>query len=882
MKRCLFISLFFCLGIHQATSQSVLIKIIDTANSRIDIAYAKFYCGSKQDSLNDYKIVKGGLLEYMLKESCSYPRLVITASGYNEWNFQITEVQIKKGEVLCTLSKTDMTMLSPVTVTAKRNSIQEKNDTTTYIVSRFKDGTERKLDELLKKLPGIQVNDKTGEVKFKGKPIETILLEGDDLFGTNYTLATKNINANIINEIQAIENYSDNYVLKGLDKEEKVALNIKVTNPTIKISGAGETAIGYFQGDKDAINASTNIVGLGKVHKFFTTIAYNNVGKNLSPLDYFGNSQSLEQIKDHKYSAKKFINEPAFSNFLDDSRINLNSQTFSNYNGLFRISKKMTIKASSYYLRDKIKSKQNFENKYFLAADTITNIDVTEINKLPITYQADVRLRYTISAKSLFEIVTSYLHEKSTVNTTGLSNFIPNYKTILQSDNSIKKIIATYTIRLNKRQALQVEGRYFQNRIPQEYNVEPSVYKRGMYISDKQLGLYSKQYVEGTVSIHGVTNKTKYNFFFKNISNRSEYGGKVSNDSLSTLVASFINDIQYTNNALTHGASFSTENGSWRLQTGYTISYFSQNLFNTQRERAKNILFEPSFKVTFRLSKTSSTFGSYSLTQKPETEEHLFQNNILQDFRNVIQNRPALDIFRTHNFNLNYSRIDLYNQFDNSLGVFLNCTVKGYLPFYQITDSLIYTNFSVSKVNRKSVGFYFSSAKYISDLHITAKVALNYSVSHYNNIVGIAALRENKRSTTTGNLLFKSVYNGRINFENNFNYFISHSDNIGTNSVSNKIFQNNFTIIYKSKKMMRMFVNCDYYLPSSTNKEKYVFFDYNLVMRKRKGYGEYKITLMNLFNVNRITVSDISDFSQSYFTSNSFPRHISFSWIFQF
>src|SRR5690606_27441794 len=102
-----------------------------------------------------------------------------------------------------------------------------KKDTVVFNINSYKDGTERKIEDVLRKLPGIEINELSGIIKYKGKSIETVMLEGDDLFGSNYTLGTKNINADMVTEVEAIENYSENALLKGIEHSEKVALNLK-------------------------------------------------------------------------------------------------------------------------------------------------------------------------------------------------------------------------------------------------------------------------------------------------------------------------------------------------------------------------------------------------------------------------------------------------------------------------------------------------------------------------------------------------------------------------------------------------------------------------------------------------------------------------------
>ena len=70
---------------------------------------------------------------------------------------------------------TQSMVLKEVVVRDKPAPFKAKNDTTTYNLSQFSDGTERKLEDLLKKLPGVKV-DENGNITFKGKAIDKIML----------------------------------------------------------------------------------------------------------------------------------------------------------------------------------------------------------------------------------------------------------------------------------------------------------------------------------------------------------------------------------------------------------------------------------------------------------------------------------------------------------------------------------------------------------------------------------------------------------------------------------------------------------------------------------------------------------------------------------
>ncbi|MEI7508891.1 MAG: carboxypeptidase-like regulatory domain-containing protein, partial [Flavobacterium sp.] len=103
-----------------------------------------------------------------------------------------------------------------------------KGDTIVYNADSFKTGTEKKLEDVLKKLPGVEVNA-DGEVQVEGKTVQKLMVEGKDFFDGDTKLGVKNIPADAIDKIQVLRNYNEVGQLKGLENnEESVAMNIKL------------------------------------------------------------------------------------------------------------------------------------------------------------------------------------------------------------------------------------------------------------------------------------------------------------------------------------------------------------------------------------------------------------------------------------------------------------------------------------------------------------------------------------------------------------------------------------------------------------------------------------------------------------------------------
>jgi hypothetical protein len=81
-------------------------------------------------------------------------------------------------------------------------------DTLVYNADSFNKGTERKLEDVLENLPGVEIND-DGQVEVEGKVVNKLMVEGKDFFDGDTKLATKNIPSSALYKVQVLKNYSD-------------------------------------------------------------------------------------------------------------------------------------------------------------------------------------------------------------------------------------------------------------------------------------------------------------------------------------------------------------------------------------------------------------------------------------------------------------------------------------------------------------------------------------------------------------------------------------------------------------------------------------------------------------------------------------------------
>lgn len=139
--------------------------------------------------------------------------------------------------------------LNEVLVIANKEKVYYKGDTLVFNADSFKTRANATVEDLLKKLPGVRVDAK-GKITVEGKQVDQVLVDGDEFFGTDPTMATRNLNANTVETVQVFEKKSDNADSK--DETVKV-MNLKLKEDSKKgyfgkISAAGDYHP-FYEGD---------------------------------------------------------------------------------------------------------------------------------------------------------------------------------------------------------------------------------------------------------------------------------------------------------------------------------------------------------------------------------------------------------------------------------------------------------------------------------------------------------------------------------------------------------------------------------------------------------------------------------------------------------
>lgn len=199
--------------------------------------------------------------------------LLITFPKYGNFveEFSLMEGDVKKFNTIYLTEKAKL--LDEIVI--RQSPILIKGDTTEYIADSFKVRENAPVEELLKELPGIQV-DKDGKIIAQGQQVQKVLVDGDEFFSDDPTIATRNLRADAIDRVQVYDKKSDQAAFTGIDDgQEKKTIDLKLKANAKK---------GYF--------GKASVAGLDK---YYNATAMINAFKAKRKLSAFGVASSTDR-----------------------------------------------------------------------------------------------------------------------------------------------------------------------------------------------------------------------------------------------------------------------------------------------------------------------------------------------------------------------------------------------------------------------------------------------------------------------------------------------------------------------------------------------------------------------------------------------------------
>ena len=758
-----------------------------------------------------------------------------------------------------------------------------RGDTTIYKTSKFIDGSERKLKNVLKKLPGVEVS-KNGSVTVQGKKVTKMLVDGKKFFGGNSKLAVENIPADAIGNVEVIDNYNEVAFLKGLTDSDEMAMNIKLKEDKKRfVFGDVEAGKGNENFYKTSANLfyyspKTNVNFIGNI---------NNIGeKTFTFRDYMSFSGGVNAV----FSGNFNFRGGDFAQFMESNDVLSSKQKFGALNITKVATNKLDVSGYAIFSNSETSSLIENLNEYTTFTEERTNNTNTD-NLLGI---GNLNVEYTPNTKEKWYARSQVKRTNNTNNNSLISLVNGNTNTI----NTDRDLTATY---INQ----NIEWHKRQN----EKHTFSSVFN---YVFDKSSktafwetqdpilqGLIPADNNQTLLRINQLKNTQEQNvdaifkhFWEINNSNHiyTTLGNKFLNEDFNTddsqllddgtinnfTTGGFGNDVNFRLNDLFLGVHYKFRAGIFTVKQGFEAHNYSWSLQNQTNLNKNKWVVLPDFLAKIEFNKSKKITINYNLKTTFSDASRFANRFYLQSYNSVFRGNENIENNLYHAARIYYSRFSLYRGLILFASVSYNKQIRGVrntVDFNDINQFLtvkmfddpsedwrgnIHLEKSINKLKYK-VDVGFNNSKYIQELNNNIQTNTN---NNYDYELGIETLFDNFPTIEIG--LKRSI--GNFTASANTSKFVTTEPFI----TIDYDFLEGFIFNFDYRKS-------NYQNKTLGQKNTYEIANATLSYKNEDSAWSYKLTAQNMFNAQFKQSNSFSDFLISDRKTFILPRIIMLS-----
>lgn len=313
-----------------------------------------------------------------------------------------------------------ITLLKEVTVKADR--IREQGDTITYNVGSFAQQQDRSIGDVLRRMPGINV-DQSGKIQYQGEDINKFYIEGSDLLGGKYGIATNGISHEDVGAVEVMENHQPMQVLSGISFSDKAAINLRLKNKAKATWSFHGDAGGGYSWQPDGAIWDGELFAMAVMPNFqnITTFKTNNIGEDLSAqaTDFFASRRGTD------LSRYVSVSLPGVPN-LSRKRTLFNRSALVSTNALWKLG------------RGEFKAQIDYSfNRVTAEAASVTTYFLNDGNRVVTEDRNGVDRSHSLSGKFIYELNQKTAFINNTLKTNidwddvrlGVTGSLPNNQT---------------------------------------------------------------------------------------------------------------------------------------------------------------------------------------------------------------------------------------------------------------------------------------------------------------------------------------------------------------------------------------------------------------------------------------------------------------------
>jgi hypothetical protein len=568
--------------------------------------------------------------------------------------------------------------------------VQVKGDTLIYNADSFNTGTERKLEDVLENLPGVEINE-DGQVEVEGKVVNKLMVNGKDFFDGDTKLATQNIPSKAVDKIQVLRNYSEVGQLSGVtNNQDNVALNIKLREGKESFWFGTVTGAAGDSPDYELYLLQPKLFYYSPNFSFNFIGDLNNTGEaalTRRDIRNFGGgfrvpSRSSGTVIDLGDNSLNFLTTQGNALKIENR---LASGNFA-----YAANPALDISGFFIYNSSRIESRETSEIQYtdpqLGIPDETTEQTSTErsnqaLMKLSARYQPNFsnqldydilgRLSKDTQLQNVFSSVVGNTDQEDEVTPYSLNQNLNYYYTL--DENNIFALEAQHLIRNED----PFYNAILQNDPNGEDAFDATADALGLdtslatYNIGQDRRIFSNQ-LDAKIDYYNILNtKSNLNFTLGLILSRQEFDSRIFqflddgsllepspnfNDGLAE------NDTQYAFSDFYIGAHYRVRTGKFTLTPGFSVhAYGNQNTQFGTEFKDNFIRFLPDFETRIQLKKNESLTLRYEMRNQFTDVTRIARGIVLNSFNSIQFGEAELQNALSHNVNLFYSSFNLFN-----------------------------------------------------------------------------------------------------------------------------------------------------------------------------------------------------------------------------
>lgn len=654
-------------------------------------------------------------------------------------------------------------------VQLKTKMITARGDTIAYDLKAFDSKSDRTLADVMKKIPGIEVNA-DGTILYQGNAINKFYVNGKDLMEGGYGTINNSLPKDAVQKVEVLENHQPVKILQDKVPSDQAAINIKLKN-SVTMTGRGEVGVGA---DPLLWNVKLTPMFFGQKSQWVVNYKSNNTGEqveNEGNILAFGNRFEGRRIN---ASQNDWLNvENASTPNLPVKRYLMNSVHYVSANYLTNIDKKKEweLKANANYTNNAVERESYTKTDYFETTNEPASTVIQNIFNNFYTDKAKGELIFTKNAKKgFFKNTTSFSQywnadrgiasRTSTIANSDrqgeqavespTTSFQNSLSTIVPWKEKMVNVLSFISYQ-NDRQTLEVS--------PASYLQIPGFftpYTSGLATQNMRLKTFEANHSANIgFSTKGWTFTPEIGFNFKSTNLVSDLSNVLTNlpaindpKPVYTPVSAYSNDLTYTTATPYGSVGVNYKNDSWMIYANFPVNSNNIKADDPARSVSKDVnkvTFEPSIfaqytfasfwkasvnaNVNNNFGEVNTAYSGFMMTSPNginamDANNPIPQNNNKSAGTRIEYRNPLNNLFFNVNYrfsdakrnlisspirnNAGYTIMQYIEQDNHVLNNGYSAEVGKYFPKFKTNASLSYSN-NTSKSDAYQNGFAYTS-----------------------------------------------------------------------------------------------------------------------------------------------------------------------------